>query len=77
MIAIVVRIIIWLTICHPVPRTTKIPFMLRIEPEIREVIREASRRELRSMSNYVERLILRDVGILTDDEKPEVDINFQ
>jgi hypothetical protein len=51
--------------------------MLRIEPEIREVIREASRRELRSMSNYVERLILRDVGILTDDEKPEVDINFQ
>jgi len=70
------RIIIWLAIYHLMPARNKIPFMLRIEPEIRDLIRTASRREYRSMSNYVENLILRDLGILTDEEPKEIDITF-
>jgi predicted HicB family RNase H-like nuclease len=58
--------------------TTKVPFMSRVAPEVRRRAKEKARLEYRSLNNYIEFLVLKDLGteipVQTDEE---IDISFE
>jgi hypothetical protein len=60
--------------------TEIVPFLLRIRPDVRELIREGAERENRSQNNYITALILKDRNRqLPPNEQPdeEIDIAFE
>jgi hypothetical protein len=59
--------------------TEIIPFLLRIRPDVRELIREGAERENRSQNNYIASLILKDRNRKVpsnDQPDEEIDIDF-
>jgi hypothetical protein len=59
--------------------TKVLPFLLRIPPDIRQIMRESAKREHRSQNNYIASLILRDQNRKmppNDQPDEEIDIEF-
>jgi hypothetical protein len=78
LIAIITRIIIYDSVLKSM--TEIVPFLLRIRPDVRELIREGAERENRSQNNYVASLILKDrhrQALPNEQPAEEIDITFE
>jgi predicted HicB family RNase H-like nuclease len=61
----------------PNTMTLKVPFMTRIDAELRQRVKKAARRQNRTVNNFVETMLLRELGLeLPITEPEEVDIGF-
>jgi hypothetical protein len=43
--------------------TTKVSFMTRVDKNVRKLAREKARQQNRALNNYVESLVLKDLGL--------------
>jgi len=60
--------------------TKVLPFLLRISPAVRQILREGARRERRSQNNYISMLILKDQDRKVPPNEQlneEIDITFE
>jgi hypothetical protein len=58
--------------------TSKVPFMSRVAPEVRKRAKERARSLNRSLNNYIEYLVLQDLGIeLPPPTDDTIDIEFE
>jgi hypothetical protein len=74
---IIARTIIYDSVLKSMPKV--LPFLLRIPPAVRQILREGARREHRSQNNYITALILKDQNRQAPpNQQPdqEIDISF-